>query len=101
REVLALVVARAAPPDAVALDHRLEGLRPPTFLLLVGGIDVVVAVEEPREARVLRSDLGVDDRMARGLVHLGREAPAFEALPQECHLVGDALAGEADGGDAD
>ena len=66
REVLALVVAGAAAPDAIAVDHGLEGLRAPAFLLLVGGIDVVVAVEEPRELRVLRAHLGVDDRVAGG-----------------------------------
>jgi hypothetical protein len=102
REVLALVVAGPAPPDAVALDHGLEGLRAPAFLLFVRGIDVVVAVEEPRELRVLRARLGVDDGMARGLVHLDHvEAPAPEALFEECDLVADAFAREAHRGEAD
>ena len=69
-------------------------------LLLVGGIDVVVAVEQPRELRVLRPRLGVDDRVARGRMHLDREAPALEAAAQEPDLVGDPFAGHAHRGDS-
>src|SRR5262249_44148799 len=81
-------------------DHRLEGLRAPAFLLRVRGVDVVVAVQQPREARVLGADLRVEDRVARGLVHLDREAPFSESLPEELDLVADPFAGEADRGDA-
>src|SRR6185312_4221551 len=100
REVLALVVPRAAAPDAVAVDDGLEGLRAPAFLLLVGRIDVVMAVEEPRRSRIRRADLRVDDGMARGRMHLDRESPAFEAAAKEGDLVLDAFSREAHGGDA-
>ena len=79
RQVLALVVARAAAPDAVAVDDGLPGVGLPALGLRVGRVDVVVAVGEPGEGGVLRADLAVDDGLAVGREDLHLEAPALQA----------------------
>ena len=100
RQVLALVVARAAAPDAVAVDDGLPGIGLPALGFRVRGIDVVVAVGEPGERRVLRADLAVDDGLARGRMDLDLEAPALHPRHEEGDRLRDALAGEAHRGDA-
>ena len=71
---LTLVVDRAAAAELVSDDHRLEGRRRP-LVQGVGGLDVVVPVDQDGGQRRVLDALRVDRRVTRGLDQLcGREA---------------------------
>ena len=63
---LTLVVGRAAPEDAAVLDAGLEG-RPRPLLERVGGLDVVVGVDDDGRGPCGVQPVGVDERVATGL----------------------------------
>ena len=72
RHQRALVVGRAAPPEAALPLHRLERRRPPQ-LQRIRRLDVIVAVDDDVRPRGGPAALGENDRMQFGLDDLHRQ----------------------------